>query len=508
MRWGLLPLVLIACGNKDDPGAPGGDDLEICDPTGPDLAPIRKLTQTEYGNTVRDLTGLDGELEARLLADPEAHGFDNNSQLVSVSQLAADGYMRASEDLTAAVNLSDLVPCDPVTADDACADQFIADFGALVFRRPLDQVEATIFADLFAASAGLEGPEMGISLVIQAMLQSPQFLYRPELGSGSGAQVALTDHELATRLSYLLWESTPDAALRDAAAAGSLSDPAEIAAQTERMLADPRARSAMSHFVTQWTDIGEVEDAVKDGTAYPEWTEDLGDQMKDETAQFVEEVVFDGGGTLGDLFTAPYTWNGLERYGLFTQPSLMTALSHSNQTSVVLRGKFIRERVLCHELQPPPGDLDISLPPLDSSLSTRERFARHMQDPVCSGCHALTDPIGLGFEHYGPLGEWRDEEAPGVPVDASGLIVAAAELNGAFYGVDELSERLSDSALIEQCFVLNIFRNSFGREPGPADECVVSQLESAFSESGGDISSLLLDVAATETFATIPQVTP
>jgi len=501
-------LLLLSCG-KDASDTDTPTDPGVCVTTGPDSAPIRKLTQSEYGNTVRDLTGLDLAAESRILKDPEVHGFDNSSQLVSVSQLQADGYMRASEDVTAALDLAQVLPCDPTTGEDACADAFIASFGARAFRRPLDEVEADIFVALFATIRDSEGFDMGIALVIQAMLQSPQFLYRPELGTGQeGPLVALTDFELATRLSYLMWGTTPDQTLQDAASAGTLSDPSVMMAQAERLLADPKARAAMSHFVDQWTDIGEVEDAVKDGTTYPEWREELGLEMKAETTRFVEEVVFDGDGSMAALLTAPYIWNGEERRGLMTQPSLMTALSHSNQTSVVLRGKFVRERVMCHVLQPPPDELDISLPPIDSSLSTRERFARHMQDPACSGCHSLTDPIGLGFEHYGPLGEWRDEESAGVPVDASGLLVAAGELDGTFYGVDELSERLADSALIERCFVLNVFRNSFGREPGAADACVVSELEADFAASGGNIRSLLLEIPTTETFRTIPRVTP
>jgi len=507
MRWGWL-LLLLACGGKDDPDA-GTGDASSCEATGPDTAPIRKLTRTEYGNTVRDLTDLDLDLSSRLLADPEVHGFDNNSQLVSVSQLQADGYMRASEDVTSALDLADVLPCDPAAGEDTCADAFVRDFGARAFRRPLDEVEAGIFVDLFELTRDSEGFDMGIALVIQAMLQSPQFLYRPELGVGqTGTLVALTDFELATRLSYLLWESTPDATLQEVASQGTLSDPAVLASQAERMLADPRARTAFSHFVSQWTDMAELDGAVKDGVAYPEWGEDLAQEMTAEAAHFVESVVFDEDGRLASLLTAPYIWDGQERYGLLTQPALMTALSHSNQTSVVLRGKFVRERLMCHVLQPPPDDLDISLPPLDSSLSTRERFARHMQDPACSGCHALTDPIGLGFEHYGPLGEWRDEEAPGMPVDASGLVIAGDDLDGTFYGVDELSERMADSVLIERCFVLNVFRSSFGREPGPADACVVSELEDAFASSGGDIRSLLGAIPTTETFRSRPTVAP
>ena len=499
--------LLVACGESSPPGDLA--DPGTCETVGPDSAPIRKLTQSEYGNTLRSLTDLDIDVSSWILKDPEVHGFDNNSQQVSVSQLQADGYMRASEDVTDALDLADVLPCDPASGEDACAEAFIASFGAQAFRRPLDEVEADIFHALFAVTRDAEDFDMGIALVLQAMLQSPQFLYRVELGAdGEGDWVPLTDFELATRLSYLLWGTTPDATLHEAAAAGTLSDPEELAAHAERMLADPQARSTLSHFVNQWTGVGAVEDAVKDGTTYPEWNEALGLEMKAETERFVEAVVFEGDGTLGALFTAPYTWQSEARNGLLTQPSLLTSLSHSNQTSVVLRGKFVRERVMCHVLQPPPDAIDISLPPLDSSVSTRERFARHMQDPACSGCHTLTDPIGLGFEHYGPLGEWRDEEAPGLPVDASGLMIAAGDLEGPFYGLDELSARLADSELVERCFVLNVFRNSFGRDPGPADACVVSELEADFAASGGDIQTLLLRLPLTETFRTLPTVRP
>ena len=165
-----------------------------------------------------------------------------------------------------------------------------------------------------------------------------------------------------------------------------------------------------------------------------------------------------------------------------------------------------REQVFCGVQPDPPGDLDITLPPLDDDLSTRERYARHIQDPACSGCHLNMDPVGLGFEHYDAIGAWRDTEGAGLPIDATG-IVHYGSARGPFDGVIELSEKVAGARDASDCFVTQWFRYGFGREPATAEACEVDGLRASYAEDG-DVLGMLSELARTEAFATRPAVVP
>ena len=532
----LLLLPLLACG-KDDPA--GKDKttepdptLQVCEPSGVPGAPLRLLTTTEIDRSVGDLLAVDGASGGRLPADPTVHGFEGFAETVGVSQLQADGYMRASEDVTDQIDWTALLPCDVATGDSSCAEAFIADFGGRAFRRPLTTEESGIFVDLFTDMDADQGFEIAMASVVQAMLQSPQFLYRIELGDPSVDEpiVPLTSHELATRLSYLLWASTPDDTLLAAAGDDSLRDPTVLAEQVDRMLADPKARDVIGRFVEQWTGITELEDATKDALNFPTWTPDLADDLVEETRRYSAHVVFDGEGTLEALLTSPTTianravadhygvsgptsddeWVEIslpadQRAGLLTHASLLATAAHNNQTSPVHRGLFVYEQLFCGIQPQPPDDLDITLPPLDDSISTRERFARHTQDPLCADCHSFMDPIGFGFEHYDPTGAWRDTEGDGIPVDSSGILTYSSQ-QGLFDGAIELSAKTAAAPEVRECFVTQWFRASNGRDPGDADLCTLEELDAAFAS--GDVIELLRAIPQTESFRTRPKVTP
>ena len=523
----VLLLPLLVCCNDDTP-AP----TQVCEQGGVPQAPLRLLTTTEIDRSVGDLLSVEGASGGRLPADPTVKGFEGFAETVGVSQLQADGYMRASEDVTDQVGWEALLPCDVATGDAACAQTFIDDFGGRVFRRPLTGEESGIFIDLFTEMDAEQGFEIGIVSVLQALLQSPQFLYRIELGEAGAVEdvVPLTAHELATRLSYLLWASTPDDALLAAAADDSLRDSVALTEQVDRMLADPRARYVVGRFVEQWTGITELEDATKDRLNFPAWTRELADDLVEETHRFSVDVVFDGEGSLEALLTADYTvanravaehyglsgpdsddtWELLalptdQRAGLLTQPSLLATAAHNNQTSPVHRGLFVYEQLFCGVQPQPPGDLDITLPPLDDSISTRERFARHIQDPLCADCHSFMDPIGFGFEHYDAVGVWRDTEGDGIPVDATGLLTYSSQ-QGVFNGAIELSATTAAAPEVRSCFVTQWFRTSNGRDPVDADLCTLEELDTAFAS--GDVLELLRAIPQTESFRTRPKVRP
>lgn len=540
----MIALLLLACAEDGGPAGKDGPTSPTtpvpttsvpttadCVPTGAGEAPLRKLTNTELDHTLSDLLGVEGTARDRLPSDGTVHGFENAAATVNVSQLAADGLMRVAEDATAAADWTALLPCDPASGDRACARTFVSDFGARAFRRPLSAEEEGVLLDLYDAMIGIEGFSSTMGLVVQAVLQSPQFLYRIELGESgaTGDVVPLTDHELATRLSYLLWETTPDDALLAEADAGTLRGGLDD--QIERMLADPRARRTVSHMVEQWLQITDLQDQPKDALSYPEWSPDLALELREETRRFVEHEVFDGEGTLDALLLSrtafvdgpvaelygvqgppsPERWVEVqlpadERAGLLTRAALLADAAHADQTSVVHRGKLVYEQLFCGIQPAPPGDLNITLPPLDDELSTRERYARHIQDPACSGCHLNMDPVGLGFEHYDAVGAWRDTEGNGLPIDASG-VVNYGSARGHFDGVIELSQKAAGAADVSDCFVTQWFRYGFGREPATTETCELDELKASFADER-DVLSLLSALPRTEAFGTRPAVIP
>lgn len=507
------------------------------DTPSPGPAPLRRLTRTEYDNTLRDLLGTPGHPGADFPPEEEALGFDNNASGRSVSQIHIERYMLAAEQVVAET-LRDrperLVFCDPQDVGAIlCAEWIIERFGKLAYRRPLSEAELTRYREWFMGLYPDESFETAVGMVLEAMLQSPYFLYRLELGGedtdGDGV-VALTPYELATRMAYLLWSSTPDDLLIAAAQTGKLATPAGVADEARRLLRDPRARQASLHFHRQWLQVQRLDQVFKDDDLFPEFTPALRDRLGAETDAFVNHVIFEGAGTLTALLTAPYSlldptlaaFYGVEppaggamvpvaldpaqRAGVLTQASVLSTQAKFNQTSPVLRGKWVREQLLCDHLEPPPADVDITPPALDPDLTTRERFAQHSDDPDCRGCHVRMDPVGFSFEHYDGVGRWRDSEEGGQPVDAAGELILTRDADGEFYGVVELAQRLAASPQVHQCYITQWFRFAHGRDSTEADACTLERLESAFVGSELGVEELLVALTQTDAFRFRPAV--
>jgi hypothetical protein len=366
-----------------------------------------------------------------------------------------------------------------------------------------------------------------IRLVIQTALQSSRFIYRLEFGMPDPAAagvVKLDDYEMASRLSYLLWGSTPDQPLMDAADAGELATPEQVSAQAKRMLADPKARGVIENFHTQWLGLTRLETLDKDTTAYPTFTPALKTTWQKETLAFVDDVLLDGPGDLGTLLSAPYTmmdadtaaFYGIsggptgasfqhvdldpkQRAGILTQPSILALNAHVDQTSPVHRGKFVRERLLCEPISPPPPNVKAVPPPVDPNATTRERFSQHSNDPSCSTCHKLMDPIGFGFESYDAIGQFRTKEA-GKAIDASGEVFGSKDANGKFNGAVELADRLASSEEVRACVVTQWFNYGHGRTTTNEDSCTIQQLRTTFASANYDVKALLIGLTQTDAF--------
>ncbi|MGZ3426211.1 MAG: DUF1592 domain-containing protein [Polyangia bacterium] len=494
--------------------------------------PLRRLTRFEYNATVHDLLGDTTHPADAFPTDEIRAGFDNNSGVLGVSPVQAEAYMNAAESLatTALKTPATMLSCDPAKLtsaadEDACAAQFIASFGKRAFRRPPSDDDSARLMSVFHAGRAAQDFTTGIRYAMETILQSPQFLYRVELALGPGdgmVDVApLDSYEMATRLSYLLWSTMPDAALMAAADAGELTTSDQIKAQVMRMLADPRAHAAVSHFNTQWLKLAKMTTMQKDPKAFPSFDPSLVPLMQQEVQQFLEEIMWGQKGDLHELLTAPYTFvNGplaqfygvggasgsdfvrvdldpTERAGFLTLGGVMSMLGKADQSSPVQRGKFVREQLLCGVMPNPPPNVP-KLPDLSPTLTTRERLSQHSTDPACHSCHRLMDPIGFGFEKYDGAGLFRTTEN-GKPIDDSGE-VQDSDITGTFNGPAELGEKLSQSLFVQKCVVTSWFHYAYARLEAPEDQCTIKTLAQRFSGSGYRFQDLIVALTETDAF--------
>lgn len=533
LRTSLAALLLVgsaACtgliGDDGDGGA-GGPDDEGQALSGLGSTPLRRLTRLQYDNTIHELLGIDASYADAFSPDEKIGAFHSNA-VAPVTELDVENYMTAAETIAAqavAESIDTLVPCDAATVSgteaEACASTFIESFASRAYRRALTDLEVEELMGVYGT--GLETDfASGIRLIIQTALQSPNFLYHVEPIGEPGEKVALDGYAIASRLSYFLWASMPDDALFEAAAAGKLDTVEGIRDQTARMLADDKARVTITNFHRQWLGLDGFENVIKDPELFPQFDDGMKAAMLKETDDFVDYVIRSGDGKLATLMTADFSFPGeeltalygidhasdgsepvsldpAERSGLLTQASVLAMHSHADQTSPIHRGVMVRQNVLCQTLPTPPENVNNTPPDPDPNLTTRERFAQHVEDPACAGCHSLIDGIGFGFENYDALGRFQAMEND-LPVDASGEIVSAEGIEGAFDGVVELSEILSDSQLVQECFATQWFRYAFGRVEDDADEGQLDAIHEAFAASEHDVKELIFTIATSDAF--------
>jgi hypothetical protein len=490
---------------------------------------LRLLTRAEYANTVADLLGIPTPSVDNLPVESVVDGFDNNAAASAVTSRHLDEYLATGERLAVAAlaqNKGKLLTCQAGAA--GCDRTFITAFGRRAFRRPLADAEVARFATLFNPQVTGSSFDKGMELVIRAMLASPSFLYRSEVGEkAADGSFKLTGYEVATALSYFFWQTTPDDALLEAARTGALDRPEGVEAQAKRLLGDPRSRAAVAGFFRQWLGTAEFQFTNKDAAVYPTFSDPVRNAMIAEEDAFVNAVLFDGGGTFGELFEADYVLvndvlapfyglpavagpmpqkvaAGKTRGGLLTLGAVVGMHAHSNESSPVRRGAFVRTRLLCQTLQPPPQNLNIMPPGLDATLTTRERFARHSSEPLCKSCHALIDDVGFGFERYDGVGAYRATES-GRPIDASGIVRGLEDLNAdtatMFNGPLELGHLLAKSPNAQACLARQLFRFARGGESA-RDACAIRKLQASFTQNGLDLQRLLLDTVEQKSFLT------
>jgi hypothetical protein len=489
--------------------------------------PLRRLTRLEYINTIRDLTGFrveTGKLPGEPLGDSGFATPGIMSELDFTAYRAAAESVVGSNTTTTAILRSLACPAQ----DDACAQALIEKFGRRAFRRPVEPREKEVYLTFFQKK--LRG-ELGYSfadgmrVLIATLLQSPAFLYRRELGSAAplreGALVKLNPHEVASRLSYFLWSSMPDADLFAAADAGKLGSPEEIDAQVARMLKDPRTGDTIRAFAGEWLHTTEVSQVNKSDKAYPAslFHPAVASGMGQEIGLFARKILLeDGDGRLASLLTTPVTYINGElgkvyglsitasrdtyvkaeldptlRRGILTRLAFLAVNANAYDGDPVKRGKIVREQLLCQELAAPPGDVP-PLPALKPGMTVRERHDMHATQPVCRACHVLMDPIGHAFGAFDAIGGHRPLDQ-GKPVDPSGQIANLDGQTKTFSDTNGLIDALAGSPEVRRCFATQWLRFALRREVGPADAETVTEVRRAFEASDGHVPKLLAAIA-------------
>jgi hypothetical protein len=494
--------------------------------------PLRRLTRSQLDNTLRDLVGATGNPAGVLAADEHIGPFTSNA-LVPITDLIVQqqGEMAAKVAADAVARMNTIAGCDlAAAANNTCPTQFISSFGRKAYRRPLATDERDQVLALYTMERTAGTAQTAFQLVVETFLQSPFFLYHVDVGGGAptSTPVRLTSFELASRLSYFLWNTLPDAALSALADSDSLQDDAVLGAEVERMLADAKAADAIPNFHLQWLGLEGIDSLDKDPRAFPSFNAALAAAMRAETAAFTDHVIRRGDGLMSTLFTAPFSFpqgplfqlygvaqpagftagtqvmlDPAQRGGLLTQASFLASHAHRDQTSPVHRGIFVRENILCQPLQPPPPNVNTTPPAPSTAATTRERFAAHEADALCASCHTYIDPIGLAFENYDAIGAWRTTEG-GAAIDASGEVIAGkGPLAGKFVGAVELGKKLAASPDVAACLANQWFRFALGRMESNEDACSLQAMYDGFNASGGNVRELIVRIVRGDAFRNV-----
>jgi hypothetical protein len=508
-------------GVDESGGAPDTSDESGAPPPGLDCAdpprtvgrsPLRRLTRGEYVHTVRDLLGDESmPVDLAIIDNRSGSGFAAND--LTVDALSAEGY-HASAETIAGYAITNLLPgLTTCSLDDAtCMQAFVQTLAASAWRRPLTPAEAAALAEFHATGVDQWGAEQGLQAALQVVLSSPNFLYHLEVGEPDPADPSitrLTAPELASRLSYFLWQSMPDPELRALADSGELHDPDVLADQARRMLGDDRALRAIGRFHEEWlyTDM-RLTDAYKDTAVFPQWTADLEASMRKGLREFARHVILQDDARFATLLAAPYTFAdadlaaiyGLpapegfskldtdpgERRGILAQAAFLAGHAHASEASWVQRGLFVRSKLLCTVLPGPPDNVDMT------DLNNPDRT----DNPACSGCHLLMDPIGQGMDNFDAIGRHLAGDGP-APGKVEGHNLDAA---GEFAGLSELALRLADSRVAQDCMATHWFRYATRRLEEKSDDCTLTDLLAKFADTEGDLRELMVEIAVSDGF--------
>jgi len=517
----VFALGLAGCG-PSEPKSAGGP------------AQIRRLTESQYRHAIADIFGNDIKVAGRFEPDVRADGLlAVGSGKVTVTPAGFEQYDSIAHGIALQVvdekHRDAEVPCRPGSAkapDDGCAAQFLRKTGRMLFRRPLSDGElGEQVAVSHEAGATLGDFYGGLSYGLAGLLAAPEFLFRVEAAEpdpGHPGLMRLDNYSRASRLSFLLWDTTPDAELLDAADRGELDTREGLRRQVDRLIASPRLEAGTRAFFADMLGFDGFDQLAKDAVIYPKFSLKVTNDAKEQTLRTIVDHLVTRRGDYRDLFTSRRTFltrtlglvyrvpvetrNGWEphefaaddpRAGLLTEIGFLALHSHPGRSSATLRGKAIRELLLCQKVPMPPANVNFSIVQDTKNpnfRTARDRLTAHRTEPTCAGCHKIMDPIGLALENFDGAGQYRQLENGG-PIDASGTLDG-----NAFADAAGLGKALHDDPATVSCLVNNTYRYASGRDVAAGEQDWMSWLQQRFAGQGYRFPDLLRDIATSDAF--------
>jgi hypothetical protein len=483
---------------------------------------LARLTRPEYATIVRAALGdeVAGAIRPEFLPPDDAAGPFTSNEFLAISPEAVAQYdtMAALLAERAKAHLSEILDCDPALDEDACAEETIRRVGRVLFRRSLTADEAALYTGAFREDRAESSFEDALELLLTAILQSPYFVYRVEVGIPTEVPgvMRLTGREVATRLALFLWNGGPDDELLDAADAGVLDTEEGVAMHARRMFDDPRADGGLEAFFAEWLGVAEVASRDVDTDAFPSFAT-FAPHLAVETTSFGLEVLRSDEPSLRTLLTARWTIadeelapfygsarpdsNGVlaldeTRAGILTHGSFLASHGDDPTTQAVQRGKAIRQRLLCRDL-PPPIDVDTVIAS-DPTRSARQRLEEKTSPEACRACHRLMNPLGFAFLHYDMVGAYRETDGEHA-IDATG-IVDESDVTEGFDGAIELSSLLAESEDVQRCMARQWVRYALGRTDTRDDAPSIARAYEVYAASDYDLRELVVAVTRTDAF--------
>ncbi|MGE4063061.1 MAG: DUF1592 domain-containing protein [Rhodospirillaceae bacterium] len=503
--------------------------------------PARRLTPEQYAATIADIFGPAIKIGGRFDPGFRIDGLlEVGASQANISPSGMEQYDVIARSIAAQVMDEQrrelMVPCKPKTEaapDDACAAQFLTTVGELLFRRPLSDRELRVHVrSAREATVGLKDFYQGLGLSLAAMLSEPQFLFRRETFERDPAlrgELRLDAYSKASRLSFFLWNSGPDRALLTAARSGELDTADGLARQVERMVASPRLESGVRAFFSDMLHFEDLATLTKDVAIYPKFSASVAEDAREQTLRTIVDVTLHARGDYRDIFTvkkthltralaaiyqvplavripngAPEKWLPYEfaaddpRGGVLMQVAFVTLHSHPGRSSPTLRGKALREIFLCQKVPAPPGDVNFTIVQDTSNpvyKTARERLQAHATNPVCVGCHKITDPMGLALENFDGGGSYRTSEN-GVALDTTGELDGVKFTNGA-----ELGRAVHANPAATSCLVDRMTAYALGRTPARSEtQDWVGPLKQSFAKDGYVVPELMRRIATSPEF--------
>ncbi|MEM9189928.1 MAG: DUF1592 domain-containing protein [Myxococcota bacterium] len=540
----LMFAVLLALGCQGqfvEPGSVGSEGAETQPPPvdlrdPPDAAVcllpeqrLWRLTTSQYRRTVAALVegvaNPGAELAALTSTDTR---FTNNADVMTMTLPRVEALFSSATRIVAEAEEETFDGClAEASPDAACISSFVARFGERAFRRPLEVEEQARYVAFFESEAAIDGTEIALEQLVRVFLMSPHFLYRFEIGNlaSAEAEVDLTGYERASALSYFLLDGPPDEELLAAAAAGELASAEQLRAQASRLLSDSDRAAGVHAYFDELLHPEDIVEVNKDEERFPDFGSSIAEAMAEETRAFVRHVLWEDDARFATLLEANYTvvneelaefygyarpdgngfgrvtLEGESRAGLLGQGSFLATHATFTESSVIERGHFIREEILCGTIPPPPPEVSDNFPTREEGETQRAFLEeRHSAGSSCAGCHRLMDDLGFGLEHFDAVGRYRTEDV-GQPIDASGEVVEIDVDEPTFDGAVELAAVLAEAPEAEQCMIKHLQEYASGRAVSAADSCTLFDLNEAFAASDGSILDLVVTIVASDAFA-------